>query len=158
MQQKHPTIPSSPATLPIDTHSKNGSVFEPTFLDSHSNEPQLAPLNHTLKQLTPACHSHHEQPHSLPSSPRSGNGGPRTNMERSIIGTLARQDNEFCLDTSSPMDSNVVEPGVTNPEPAATARTTIPPTTLPQDSPPCSGGPFGPSLSPPSKDITCPTN
>ena len=158
MQQKNTTKPSSPDTLPTDTHSKNGSVLEPTFLDSHSNGPQPAPLNHTPKQLTPAYFSYHEQSHSLPSSPRLGDGGPRTNFERSVIGTLARRDSEFCPNTDSPTDSNGVEPSVTNLEPAAVARTTIPPTTLPQDLLPCSGGSFGPSLSPSNKDITSPTS
>ena len=158
MQQKNTTRPSSPDTLPTDTHSKNGSVLGTTFLDNHSNGPQPTPLNHTPKQLTPACLSHHEQSHSFPSSPCSGDGEPRTNLERSVIGTLARRDSELCSNTDSPMDSNGVEPGVTNPEPATVARTTIPPTTLPQDLLPCSGGSFGPSLSPLNKDITSPTN
>ena len=76
MQQKQAIRPTSPVTPLADFHLKNGSVFEPNILDTHSNEPRLAPLNHTPKQLTPACHSHHEQPHSLPSSPRSRDGRP----------------------------------------------------------------------------------
>ena len=158
MQQKQAIGPTSPATPLTDFHSKNGSVFGPNILDTHSNEPRPAPLNQTPKQLTPTCHSHHEQPHSLPSSPRSRDGGPQTNMERSVIGAFTRRDSEFCPDTGPPIDSNAVEPGVTNPKPAAAARTTIPPTTLPQDSPSCSGGSLGTSLPSPCKDITCPTN
>ena len=36
-------------------------------------------------------------------------------MERSVIGALTRRDSEFCPDTGSPMNSNAMEPGVTNP-------------------------------------------
>ena len=60
MQQKNNTRTSPPESLPTSIHSENGFVLRPTFLDSHSNGPRPAPINHTLKQLTPACHSHHE--------------------------------------------------------------------------------------------------
>ena len=51
-----------------------------------------------------------------------------------------------------------MEPGVINPESVAAARTTIPTTTLPQASLPCSGASFGTSLPPLSKVITSPTS
>ena len=76
MQRKNDTRTSPPESLLTSIHLENGSVLRPTFLHSHSNGPRPAPLNHTPKQLTPACHSHHEQSHSLPSSPRSGDGRP----------------------------------------------------------------------------------
>ena len=81
MQLANLTQPSSPETHPTDNHSENGSVLRPTFLDSNSNGPRPAPLNHTPKQLSHGYPSYHEQSHSLPSSPRSGDGGPRTNLE-----------------------------------------------------------------------------
>ena len=113
--------PSSPKIHSTAPYLDNGSVLGPTFLDSNSNELRPSPLNHTPKQLSHGCPSHHEQSHSLPFNPYSGDGRPRINLERSVIGTLAQQDNELFLDTGSPTDNNGVEPGVPIPESAATA-------------------------------------
>ena len=150
--------PSSPKIHSTAPHLDNGFVLGPTFLDSNSNGLRPSPLNHTPKQLSHGCPSHHEQLHSLPSNACLRDGGPRTKLERSVIGTLARQDSKLCLDTDSPTDSNGVEPGVPIPESAATTRTTSPTTTLPQASLTCSGVAFGPSLPPLSKVITSPTS
>ena len=150
--------PSSPETHSTAPHLENGSVLEPTFLNSNSNEFRPSPLNHTPKQLSHGCPSHHEQSHSLSSNPCSGDGGPRTNLERFVIGTLARRDSELFPDTDSPTDSNGMEPGVPIPKSAAATQTTSPTTTLPQASLPCSSAALEPSLPPPSKVITSPTS
>ena len=66
MQLANLTQPSSPETHPTNNHSENGSVLEPTFLDSNSNGPQPAPLNHTPSNFhmaaPPTMNSHTPSP------------------------------------------------------------------------------------------------